>query len=301
MTKIGIELGIRAPHDAILQASKLADNHQIDYLFVPETHPKSFGVDAFKTILEVIKEAKNVTVGTGIVNIFSRDKKEILKLASEIFEKSNGRFVLGLGTSAPVIVEKLWKVEFKKPVSRLIEYTEYIRSQFQGKIFWAAVGMHTTKLAAKHADGVIFFLKPKNQISSFIKIIQEELRNKDFETVAIYPTYFSETESAKITLAGYISANEFYGNALIKEGFGDEVSDIRDAYAKFGLKEAAKKVSENLVNELAVTGTLVECKEKILKIKHTKLDTVILGFDLPEEKYDEEFFAKLDKLLGMLD
>jgi len=28
--------------------------------------------------------------------------------------------------------------------------------------------------------------------------------------------------------------------------------------------------------------------------------TVILGFDLPEEKYDDDFFEKLDKFLGML-
>jgi alkanesulfonate monooxygenase SsuD/methylene tetrahydromethanopterin reductase-like flavin-dependent oxidoreductase (luciferase family) len=88
---------------------------------------------------------------------------------------------------------------------------------------------------------------------------------------------------------------------LINEGFQKDVSDIREAFSKFGLKEASKKVSENLVEELAIVGSVEECKEKILEIeKTTKLKTVILGFDLPEEKYDDVFFEKLDKLLGML-
>ena len=307
MTKIGIELGIKAPFDAILKASKIADEHSVDYFLVPETHPESLGVDAFETILQIVGNIKNVTVGTGIVNVFSREKEEILKSSSQIFQNSNGKFVLGIGTSAPIIIEKLWNLKFQKPVSRLVEYTEFIKSQYTGPIFWAAVGKHTTKLAAKHADGVIFFLKPKNQISNFIEMIHGELEvlgkdKDDFETISILPTSFDDSGlTAKMTIAGYIGGNEFYGKALINEGFQKDVSDIRDAFSKFGLKEASKKVSENLVKELAIVGSVEECKEKILEIeKTTKLKTVILGFDLPEEKYDDIFFEKLDKLLGML-
>ena len=307
MTKIGIELGIRAPFDAILKASKIADRHFVDYFLVPETHPESFGVDAFETIFQITNNVKNVTVGTGIVNVFSRDKEEIQTLSSQIFQNSNGKFVLGLGTSAPAIIEKLWQLKFQKPISRLIEYTEFIKPKYSGPIFWAAVGKHTTKLATKYADGVIFFLKPKNQISNFIKMIESELDilekdKNDFETVSIFPTYFDSSEfTSKMTLAGYIGANEFYGKALINEGFQKEVSNIREAFSRFGLKEASKKVSEKLVKELTITGALEECKEKILGIRNTtKLKTVILGFDLPEEKYDDDFFEKLDKFLGML-
>jgi len=301
MTKIGIELGIRASQEAILKAAKIADKHFVDYFFVPETHPESFGVDAFETILKIASNIKNVTIGTGIVNVFSRDKEEILKESVQIFEMSNGKFVLGIGTSAPVIIEKLWHLKFEKPVSRLVEYTEFIKSQYSGPIFWAAVGKHTTKLAAKHADGVIFFLKPKNQIADFIEMIEDELESlgKKFETVSIFPTSF-DSEFTKITLAGYIGANEFYGKALINAGFQKDVSDIREAFSKFGLKGASKKVTDELVDELTITGTLEECKEKILEIRKTKLKTVILGFDLPEEKYDDSFFEKLDKFLGML-
>ena len=40
------------------------------------------------------------------------------------------------------------------------------------------------------------------------------------------------------------------------------------------------------------------CKEKINEmVKNTKLKTIILGFDMPKDKYTDDFFTKLDKLL----
>jgi len=35
-------------------------------------------------------------------------------------------------------------------------------------------------------------------------------------------------------------------------------------------------------------------------LKNTKLKTIILGFDMPKDKYTDDFFAKLDKLLKCL-
>jgi len=35
-------------------------------------------------------------------------------------------------------------------------------------------------------------------------------------------------------------------------------------------------------------------------IKNTKLKTIIIGFDIPKDKYTDDFFAKLDKLLKSL-
>ena len=47
--------------------------------------------------------------------------------------------------------------------------------KYLGPIYWAAVGEKTTKLAAENADGVIFFLKPKDQISNYIDSINSTL------------------------------------------------------------------------------------------------------------------------------
>ena len=307
MTDIGIELGIRAPIEAIERAAQIADNNHVEYFLVPETHPEFFGVNALDTILKISEKVKNVKVGTGIINVFSRTREEILDSANQIHEKTNGKFVLGIGTSAPIIIEKLWKMEFKKPLSRLKNYSKFIKTKFKGQIYWAAIGEKTTKLAAENANGVIFFLKPKVQISNHIDLINSVLaslnKSEDaFNLISIIPTYFDvDSNQAKMTLAGYIGANEFYSTPLSNAGFQDEVKKIKIMYKKAGLKKAAQNVGDALLNELTITGSVDMCKEKINEmVKNTKLKTIILGFDMPKDKYTDDFFTKLDKLLNDL-
>ena len=212
-----------------------------------------------------------------------------------------------MGTSAPIIIKNLWNMEFKKPLSRLRDYSNFIKTKYSGPIYWAAVGEKTTKLAAENADGVIFFLKPRDQISNHIDMINSTLKslNKsedEFNIISILPTFFADnTNQAKMTLASYIGANEFYAISLTNAGFQDEVEKIKNAFEKVGLLEAMQNVGDVLLDELTVSGSVEECKEKISKIiKNTKLKTVILGFDLPEDKYTDDFFKKLDKLLKSL-
>ena len=283
MTNIGIELGIRAPIEAIERAAQIADNNSVEYFLVPETHPEFFGVDALETILKISKKIKHLKLGTGIINIFSRTQEEILDYANQIYEKTGGKFVLGIGTSAPIIIEKLWKMEFKKPVSRLKDYSNFIRSGFHGQIYWAAIGEKTTKLAAENADGVIFFLKPRAQILDHIDMINSTLsslnKSKDmFNLISIIPTYFDvDSNQAKMTLAGYIGANEFYSTPLSNAGFRDEVKKIKNTYENDGLKKAAQNVENTLLDELTIIGSVDTCKEKINEIiKNTKLKTIIL-------------------------
>ena len=57
-------------------------------------------------------------------------------------------------------------------------------------------------------------------------------------------------------------------------------------------------MGDALLNELTITGSVNMCKEKINEMaKNTKLKTIILGFDMPKDKYTDDFFTKLDKLL----
>jgi len=130
-------------------------------------------------------------------------------------------------------------------------------------------------------------------------------KSKDrFDIISIVPTYFDESQEqlqAKMTLAGYLGANEFYSVPLVKAGFENEVSNIKENYKKFGLKDAAKSVSDELLNDLTISGSIQVCKEKIRKKQESKLKTIILGFDLAKEKYTDDFFNKLDKLLTSLE
>ena len=120
-----------------------------------------------------------------------------------------------------------------------------------------------------------------------------------FNLISIIPTYFeADNNQAKMTLAGYIGANEFYSTPLSNAGFQDDVEKIKSTYEKDGLRKAAQNVGDALLDELTITGSVDICKEKINEmIKNTKLKTIILGFDMPRDKYTDDFFTKLDKLM----
>lgn len=309
--KVGVELGIRAPLRAVKKAAAIADANMLNYYFVPETHPKFAGVDALEALDSIAAKIKNVTLGTAIINVFSRNKKKMFELSNRIYQKSGGRFVLGLGTSAPIIIENIYNMKFVKPVFRIKDYTVYIKNHYGGPVYWAAVGDKVTRAAAEHADGAIFFLKPEREIRRSIKIVKNRLvpmgRTYDqFEIISIRPTYVVDYEkngknAARMTIAGYVGANEFYSKPLEKAGFKKEVRMIREDFVKHGLNSAARHVSDKMVKELATFGSAKKCAMELEEYANrTKIKAVIAGFDLPKNGYNDDFFKNLHKLASML-
>jgi len=306
--KIGIELGIRSPIEATRRAALIADKNNLNYYFVPETNPKFIGVDAFKALNSIAEKVSKVRLGTGIVNVFSRNKQEIFKLSDNLYRKTNENFVLGIGTSAPIIIEKMFKIKFEKPLSRIIQYTKFLKSRYSGPIYWGVVGDKITQNAAEFCDGVMFFLKPEDAIKRSIKIIEKKLislgkTNGSFEIISIRPTFANHSEkkaknAARMTIAGYVAGNEFYSIPLMNSGFRKEVYEIRKNFKNSGLVSAAKKVSNRMVKELATFGTVENCQIELKEYsERTKIKTVIAGFDQPKENYNSEFFENLDRLV----
>jgi len=67
-------------------------------------------------------------------------------------------------------------------------------------------------------------------------------KSKDtFNLISIIPTYFDvDSNQAKMTLAGYIGANEFYSTPLANAGFQDKVKKIKKVAKKKVAKKKAK-------------------------------------------------------------
>ncbi|MXX21399.1 MAG: LLM class flavin-dependent oxidoreductase [Cenarchaeum sp. SB0661_bin_35] len=302
-TRIGVELGIRAPAKAVRRAAELAGSYA-EYFLVPETHPRIMGVDALDMLLEVSAGLPSrARMGTGIINVFSRTREDMLCKAIRIHRTVGERFILGIGTSAPVVVEGMWKMVFHRPVSRLVSYTRSLRAHgYAGPIYWAAVGERVLDLAIKNADGVIFFLKPRSHMPRHVRAIREGA-SPEFGIISIIPVSMSSSTAhdarmdVKMTVAGYVGANGFYGEPLAAAGF--DVAGIRDAYRREGVRGGARMVGDSMLDEVqAVWGTPESCARRIHgTARKSEADVLVLGFDLPPDKYDDVFFEDLDILL----
>jgi len=290
MKKIGIGLGIRSQLETIKKAAIISDkSNKIDYFFVPEIHPKYVGVDAFETLKNIMGDVQKIRLGTGIVNVFARSEQDTLKLAKEIFYGTKENFVLGLGTSTPSIVENMYKTKFEKPLTRLLDYTTYLKKKYPGPIIWGAVGDKTIRLAVKHIDGILFLLKTEEEMKRSIEIVKTELESlekslEEFEIIVIRPTILEDSMEkakmvARISLASYVAGSQFYAKPLSKLGFKKEVYEICNSFEQEGLEAAAEKVSEKMIMELFSLGGVEDCARDLNEYsKRIQANCIVAGF-----------------------
>ncbi len=220
---------------------------------------------------------------------------------------SNGRLVLGLGTSSIPIIEELHGYKFEKPIQRMKEYVEIIKLvlsgkqvNFEGKIFslkhfsllikpprqnipiyLAAVNQKMVDLCWQIADGVIFYLRPITEMQNTIKKMQEKHQIDVACQIITCMSHDAEKaiERAKKTLAFYVSVGSIYREFLANNGFANETKNIYEEYQKSGLKSNYELVPDSMLEQLAIYGTPDDCIKKLKKFKESGLDLPIIQFN----------------------
>ena len=91
------------------------------------------GADAFSPLVLAAAWTEQVRLGTGIVGVFTRGRAALAQQAAALADASNGRFVLGLGSSSDVIVEQWNGIPFARPRTRVRETVESLRPILRGE------------------------------------------------------------------------------------------------------------------------------------------------------------------------
>jgi F420-dependent oxidoreductase-like protein len=94
---------------------------------------EAWGMDAVSSLAFVAARTSRITLGTGIMQISARVPAMTAMTALSLATISEGRFVLGLGTSGPQVVEGLHGVAFGGGATRLRENVEIIRRAAAGE------------------------------------------------------------------------------------------------------------------------------------------------------------------------
>ena len=310
--KIGCSLGSLLSINQILECSQILSKTPVDTIWIPET----WGMENFSMLTAVSHRAPNAKIGSSIINVFSRSPSSIAMGVATIDAISNGRLILGLGTSSQTIVENFHGYNFKNPVQRMQEYVEIIRLvlsgnliNYSGKIFnlrnftlliepkrkvipiyLAAVNQKMVELTWRIGDGVIFYLRPIEELKNTISLMQSK---RKIEVTCQFITSVShDSESAiercKKTLAFYVSVGKIYREFLSENGFKNETKNIFDEFKKTGFSSNHELVTDKMLNSLAIAGDPETCLKKIKKFQETGVDIPIIQFN-PVDDVIESF------------
>src|SRR4051794_11922093 len=90
------------------------------------------GHDGFTPLALAAVHTERLRLATGVVNPFTRGPAVLAQHCVSLADASGGRFVLGLGSSSNVIVERWNGVPFEKPLSRMRAAIEALRPVLAG-------------------------------------------------------------------------------------------------------------------------------------------------------------------------
>jgi F420-dependent oxidoreductase-like protein len=95
--------------------------------------PEFWAGDAFTPLAFLAATTSRIRLGTGIVQLGARTPAMLAMSALSMQALSGGRFVLGVGTSGPQVMEGWHGVRFDRPVARTRETIEIVRKISSGE------------------------------------------------------------------------------------------------------------------------------------------------------------------------
>jgi len=301
--RIACSLGSLLSVNQVLECSEILSKTNIDTIWIPET----WGMENFSMLSAVSNKTTTQKIGSSIINIYSRSPSVIAMGAATVDTLSNGRLILGLGTSSLPIIETFHGYKFEKPIQRMKEYVKIIRLvlsrkevNYTGEIFnlknftllikpkresipiyLAAVNQKMVDLTWDIGDGVIFYLRPINEMKETITKMQS--KKKIDVTCQIITSVAEDSDiaidRAKKTLAFYVSVGKIYREFLAKNGFKNETSNIFDEFKKSGFKSNHELVSDSMLQSLCISGSPDECRKQLQNFRETGIDLPIIQFN----------------------
>ena len=306
--------GVRLENDPNLspqdyqELSSQAEKNGFEAVWVPE----GGGRDSLTSLATIAMKTDAVKLGTGILPIFARTPTNTAMGAAGMAAVSDGRFLLGLGVGHAPTVESRDGIPFNQPMTRMRETIQIIKAllsgeevNFTGKqfkitgasmgaatpktkvpIYIAALGPQMLEMVGELADGVLMNWTAVDYLGEAIGHIKRgaEKAGRDpnkidiagYVRVAVGDNLTESRVSLRRQVARYAS-NPFYRNFFAQTGFDKEMSAAAAALADGNLDKAADSITEEMQDQVAIVGTVEECRAALEKRRAAGLQLPVIA------------------------
>jgi F420-dependent oxidoreductase-like protein len=222
--------------DFVLEAEKLG----LDICWVAE----AWGSDAPSPLGFLAARTERMLLGSGVIQLGTRSPVTLAQTAMTLAHLSDGRFLLGLGASGPQVVEGLHGIPFARPLTRMRETVEIIRSSFTGEKISYQGRQFTIPLPSGEGRPMRLSL----------------------DAVPV-PIYLAALSPKMLELTGEI-ADGWLGTSFVPEGADAYFTHLDAGLARVGRTRAGLDVCQgaeiNIVSDPALLGGIVGSRKKEL-------------------------------------
>ena len=131
--KLGLNLGYAPPGTNPAELTPLVQ-HAEELGFDSVWAAESWGTDAVSVLAWMAAKTSRIKIGSAIMQIPGRTPANTAMTAATLDLLSGGRFLLGLGTSGPQVVEGWHGQPWGKPLGKTREYVEIVRAALRREV-----------------------------------------------------------------------------------------------------------------------------------------------------------------------
>ena len=289
---------LRMPIADILQCARAAEEAGFGFISVAESSYR----DGAAVAAAIACNTSTIRLGTSVFPIYTRTPFQLAMAMATLDELSSGRMgYLGLGLGYSNRTEDHFGIKIERPLERMREYVEIMRMilageplKYQGKVFRLERGFRlrfapvrssipvfiaslTPKSVAQTAaiaDGWMPVMIPLPRLAAEVTAFRQHVRDAGREpqsvivrspgAVTVTRDIDKAREESKAHLAFYITnMGDFYREQLIRLGYDDAVSKVRQAWDEGGRAAGTAAVPEALVDSLFFAGPVEACIERL--------------------------------------
>jgi probable F420-dependent oxidoreductase len=248
--------------------------------------------------------APALRLGVAILPVYTRGPATLAMSAATMAEAAPGRFVLGIGTSSNVIVERWNGVPFEEPYKRVRDTLRFLKASMGGEkvtetydtfaingfrmgftppqpptILVAALREGMLRLAGREADGAITNWLAPSDVPTVSKALAEGGPDKELAArIFVAPTADKETArgvgrfaiAAYLTVPVYRAFHEWLGRKELMQ-------PMQDAWAAGDRKGALAAIPDELVDDIVVHGDPAACRERVAEYAANGITTPVMA------------------------
>ncbi|MEE2678225.1 MAG: LLM class flavin-dependent oxidoreductase [Myxococcota bacterium] len=278
--------------ESVALARRAEDEWGYEAIWLAETN----GPDSASFAGAIAMATRRVEIGTAIVPVYNRTPAVLAMTAGTLAELSEGRFILGVGSSSHAMMEGWNGLAFEQPLAHVRDSVAILRQALAGqktdytgkalrsrgfrlgtrgpapRIYVAALREKMLELAGEVGDGLILNLFPAEAMPQILAAYRRgaERAGRDASgdevvcrlMVAVTDDVASARNMVRAGFAGYF-AQPVYNAYLRWYGFEKEADAVADAFARGDRAGSAAALTDEMIDAIAVLGTADACRERI--------------------------------------